>query len=71
MSQWRLICNKTGEVVNVGDKRQTFRDETVTVSSFQPPHKPESTGKVQCIDGLDRSNLWYPGVIDCHYEQAQ
>lgn len=70
MSNWRLICNKTGELVKPGDKRETFRGEAVTVGDFQPPHKPESSGKVQLIDGLDRSLFYYPGVIDCHYEQA-
>jgi hypothetical protein len=61
-----LVNATTGMPVHVGDVARTFRGEVVTVLGGSPPHKPESTGRVQVeIDGHDME--YYPGVIDAKW----
>lgn len=70
MTKWKLVDIETGAEVKFGDLRKTFRDESVTVTGFQPPHKPESTGKV-FVNYKDDGGpaQFYPSVIGCRYEE--
>lgn len=62
----KLIYEKTGQEVKVGDKVETFRGETVEVSFFRPPHKPSSEGHVSVKrDGGTRE--FYVSVIGAEW----
>jgi hypothetical protein len=71
MAQWKLINEKTGEEIQVGDTLTTFRGERVTLIGVQPPHKPEATGKVVCEDRNHRDSVWYANVVGCRFERAK
>ena len=48
--------------------RLTFRGDEVRITSLEPPHKPQSTGKVNVSfvsDGVP--GQYYPSVIDARY----
>lgn len=71
MASWKLIDVKTGAELNVGDVRLTFRGDEVRITSLQPPHKPESSGKVNVkfvSDGVP--GQYYPGVLDARFVEA-
>ena len=71
MTTWKLLDAKTGTELKFGDKR-TCRGEAVTITGFQPPHKPESSGRVFVnfvSDGVP--GHYYPSVIDARYEEVQ
>lgn len=55
----RLINEKTGIEVKVGDVLTDFRGDTAVFRSFAEPHKPSSSGKVY-TDGLGGK---YPQVF--------
>ena len=72
-NKWRLISNSDGEIVREGEERTTFRGEKVIVGYMSPPHRAGSTGKVELlVPGEERGFgvMYYPGVIDCHYEEC-
>jgi hypothetical protein len=66
---WKLISEKTGREINVGDVLTTFRGERVTLIGMQPPHKLEASGKVVCEDLNRRDSVWYAGVVGERYER--
>jgi hypothetical protein len=72
MSKWKLIDEKTGRDLNVGDLRLTSRGEEVRITSFAPPHKPESSGKVNVkFIGDDVPGEYYPSVIGAKYVETE
>lgn len=66
---FKLINDKTGLEVSIGDKAVTFRGEAVTITGFEPPRHSGSTGKVYVTYDEDgRRGGYYPSVIDCSYK---
>jgi len=55
----KLINEKTGVEVKVGDTLTDFRGDTAIFRSFSEPHKPSSEGKVY----TDRLGGRYPSVF--------
>jgi len=43
---YKLVDENTGKPIAIGDKRKTFRGESVTLKYGAPPHKSSSSGKV-------------------------
>jgi hypothetical protein len=70
MTQWKLISEKTGEEICVGDVLITSRGEKVRLIGMQPPHKPEASGKVVCEDENRRDCVWYAGVVGARFEKG-
>ena len=48
----KLVYEKTGDAVQIGDEVTLSDGESVTVRYFAEPHKPESSGKVS-VSGDD------------------
>jgi hypothetical protein len=67
MTQWTLVHIETGQPVNIGDELVTFRGERVKVVGFQPPHKPEASGKVFCENESHCDSVWYASVVGARY----
>lgn len=66
---WRLIHNATKVEAKRGDPVVTFRGEPGVLTSWAPPHKPGSTGKVvirfRGVAGGEAE--FYPSVVDCTF----
>lgn len=59
---WELV-DKKNRPVKKGAKLKTFRGEPCTLDGFEPPHSPESTGRIYVmLDG--QLNAFYPSVCD-------
>jgi hypothetical protein len=43
---WKLINEKDGSEVKIGDKVVSFRGEETIVMHKHPPHKPSSSGHI-------------------------
>lgn len=68
---WRLLDAETGAELKEGDERVTFRGEKVRITSLQPPHKPDSTGKVNVqFVGEETTGVYYPSVIGARFEEV-
>lgn len=66
---WKLVDQKTGEEIKVGDTRQTSKDEEVVVTYLQPPHKSSSQGKVNVkFVGQEWTSQFYASVVGGRYE---
>jgi len=61
---WTLVDNITGEPVALDTQRETLRGERVTLLSWQPPHKPGSTGRVYVEDANGVRSQFYPSVVN-------
>ena len=61
----KLVYKETGEEVKVGDICCTCgSSQIVEVRHFNPPHKPNSEGKVTVSSiGHDNSQEYYVGII--------
>lgn len=59
----RLVYEKTGKPVSVGDVVQTSREELVMVEYFSKPHKPSSEGKVIVMFQGGQRREFYVSVI--------
>jgi len=59
----KLVHEKTGAEIVIGSKVKTFRDETVTVLSFEEPHKSDSTGRFTVQFSNGATGRYFPGVI--------
>ena len=71
LAYWRLLDVETGAELKVGDERTTFRGEHVRITDLQPPHKPESTGKVYVkYVGEETTGGYYPNVIGARFEEV-
>ena len=59
--EW-LLCWDSGlaEPVLKGSIAISYRGERHTITGGRAPHKPGSTGRVECADGRE----YYPGVFD-------
>lgn len=73
MKNWNnktVICinEKTGKEVKVGDKVTCFRGSEYTIRSFEPPHKPSSTGRIYTHEGLGGK---YASVYGCKYVEVE
>lgn len=73
----RLVYEKTGIEVQVGDIVETIRGLKVRVHSFDKPHKPDSEGKIMvegAVDGgpgfLGKVN-YYTGVIGAQWIERE
>lgn len=65
---WKLIDEKTGKDVTVGDEVKTFRGETCVVADLCPPHKPASTGRVYVdFPGVTAQQGFFPSVIGAKF----
>lgn len=60
----KLVYEKTGLDVKVGDNATTFRGESVVVRSIEKPRHGGSTGRVYFEDGLGGV---FPSVIDAKW----
>jgi len=63
----QLVDKATRKPLQPGDKRKTFRGETVTFIRAHPPHKAASEGHVTCRDEDGIENYWYASVIGAAY----
>ncbi len=61
---WKLVDEKTGKPLFVGQRRFDFRGDVLVVSGGRPPHKPASTGRVYVSDDGTRHAEYYPSVVD-------
>lgn len=59
---WRLV-GPNGNVMKVGDKVMTFREELVTLTGMEPPRYEGTTGRVYLTDDNGMENGYYPSVI--------
>jgi hypothetical protein len=64
----KLINEKTGSEIQVGDKLLCFRGEEYILQGFKEPHKPSSTGRVYVKavlpDGREgMSREFFPSVV--------
>jgi hypothetical protein len=67
----RLIHEKTGQPVTIGETVTDFRGDTATVTGWQEPHKPESTGRINVrLPQADSDCQYYPGVFGCIWQQG-
>jgi len=59
------LIKEDGSEVSVGQRVFTFRGELVEILSFNPPHKPSSSGRVyvKFADGSTRE--FFPSVVGC------
>ena len=60
----KLIYNKTGVEVKVGDIATDFRGDLRTVTFFREPHKSSSSGKISLLNADGRTSECFVGVID-------
>ena len=68
----KLVNEKTGEAVKIGDKVISFRHESATVTGWEEPRHSGSTGRVYVVfDGTAHwfSSGYYPGVFDLLWEE--
>lgn len=56
--EWRLCYADTTDPVRKNTKAYDFRGNVDTIVGGRAPHKPSSTGRVQCADGAE----FYPSV---------
>jgi len=67
----RLVYEKTGAEVKVGDIVETSRGQKVRVDFFREPHKPASSGKV-VVKGADGSaREYYVSVIGAEWIERE
>lgn len=59
MTQWKLVLEKTGEPVVFGQSYPDFREKFSIITGGTPPHKPQSTGRVEAGAGFE----FFPGVF--------
>ncbi len=71
IEKWKLIDQRTGKKIKIGDEVMTFRDEPCTVIGFFYPHNPNSTGKVHVVFATEEKRTYYPGVIGAKYRKAE
>ena len=64
----RLLDEKTGSEVKVGDMVETFIGESVKVLGFSIGCTPQSSGRVLVQDD-NGVGEYYPGVIGCTIER--
>ncbi|MHA1970733.1 MAG: hypothetical protein ACTSXE_02680 [Candidatus Thorarchaeota archaeon] len=60
----KLVDKKTGQEIELGSIRTSFRGDKLKILNFTAPHKPGSTGKVYTRD-IDNgwTQEYYPGVV--------
>jgi hypothetical protein len=64
----KLIHKATGIEVKIGDRVKDFRGEDMTITYFQPPHKPSSQGLVSVqTSGFKTSHELYCSVVDTEW----
>lgn len=67
----RLVYEKSGIEVKVGDSVTLRNGEKVTVTDIQKPHKPASTGRVYVSYDGKNSTSYFPGVIDAKWIERE
>jgi hypothetical protein len=68
---WKLISEKTGEEINVGDEITTISGERVRLVGVQPPHRPGTTGKVFVMNRNRRDSVYYAAIVGCRFERSE
>jgi len=67
----KLIYEKNGQTVKIGDRVLTAGSSNVTITGITPPHKPSSTGRVTVMaedsHGRPSYSEYFPGVIDAKW----
>jgi hypothetical protein len=63
---YKLVKEKTGKPIDIGDKCRTFRREPCTLKFGHAPHKSNSEGKVQTSLGT-----FYASVIGAKWVPCQ
>lgn len=63
MSTFKLVDEKSGNELHIGDKVKTFRGESAILLGFTPPRHGGSTGRVSVKIGAEREQEFFPGVI--------
>jgi len=74
MTHWILINNKTGLPVRADDKLYCETSEKLYKACSpvgEPPHKPNSTGKIHVQRDNWGKEIYYPGVLDCTWITTQ
>ena len=68
----KLVYKKSGNVVLPQDVVETSKGMKVEVLSFQPPHKPGSSGKV-CVRSLENgwTQQFFVGVIGAEWIERE
>ena len=66
----KLVLKETGKEINIGDTLVSFRGDSYTLVSKNPPHKPSSQGKVYVEDGKGMRRELYPSVFEAEYVQG-
>jgi hypothetical protein len=64
--EWRLVHERTGKPVLVGDVIFDFRGNAATVKGGMPPNKPSSTGRVW-VEGGE----YFPSVFDLKWVEKK
>lgn len=60
----KLVDEKTGKKLEVGQKVTCFRGEEYTLTDAREPHKPSSTGRVYVRkEGAKYGREFFPSVI--------
>lgn len=67
----RLVYEKTGIEVKIGDKVKLSRGENVTVTRIVRPHKPESTGRVAVRYKSGHKQEYFPVVVSAHWIERE
>ena len=68
-SNYYALVDEDGKTIVDRSQITNFRGETFTVIGGQPPHKPESEGKVFVIDGRGFTAFYYPSVFNLNWKQ--
>jgi hypothetical protein len=63
----RLISERSGIEIKIGDRVTTFRGESGTLSSVRLPHKPGSSGHVGVKFDAGGEQEFFPAVIGARF----
>lgn len=68
-SKWKLV-NEEGLAKVAGDMCEDPGGDRYEIVGFQPPHKPESTGRVEVTNENGFTQLFYPSVVGLKYVEV-
>ena len=64
----RLILERTGEPIRIGDGVTSFRGEAYIVTGGEPPRHEGSTGRIWVREaGTPNETEFFPGVFECKW----
>jgi hypothetical protein len=66
-----LVDEKSLKPVQVGEVREDFRGDKLTVLGGRAPHKEGSTGRVHVESAEGWAQEFFPGVVDCKWVKLE